>query len=366
MPGINDPKPVANRMGANPTSPVSRDLAAAGGPSSPPSPPIEAPLAPDSMALPAPSSAPSRLPLPATLATRPTSALPAPSAAIAGQPAAAVPSYRATFGHQSYVKDGRNPALLKLMSRAIAAHPQLADGPLGQGVSRGHVGPQEVRALQSFLRSKGYSVGPKGIDGKFGPDTHAALAGMLNGHPPTAAPRSTPGAAPLTGPKPVTRPAAVPSHGAVHGNQGELKVASHDAIAPPSGSPAHGTPDRFTAVYDVSAHTVYLPDGTKLEAHSGLGANRDNPASEKLRDRGTTPQALYKLSPRGALFHGVAALRLTPISGNTFGRNGFLAHTYMLKRRGDSNGCVVFRNYPAFLHAYLSGQIKRLEVVSHR
>jgi len=30
-------------------------------------------------------------------------------------------------------------------------------------------------------------------------------------------------------------------------------------------------PDSHTAVYDIAAHTVYLPNGTKLEAHSGLG-----------------------------------------------------------------------------------------------
>ncbi len=29
--------------------------------------------------------------------------------------------------------------------------------------------------------------------------------------------------------------------------------------------------DRTTAIYDISKHTVYMPDGTKLEAHSGLG-----------------------------------------------------------------------------------------------
>ena len=29
--------------------------------------------------------------------------------------------------------------------------------------------------------------------------------------------------------------------------------------------------DRWTAVYDVAARTVYMPNGTRLEAHSGLG-----------------------------------------------------------------------------------------------
>ena len=42
------------------------------------------------------------------------------------------------------------------------------------------------------------------------------------------------------------------------------------------GSPPY---DRQTAVYDISAHTVYLPDGTRLEAHSGLGSKIDDPRS---------------------------------------------------------------------------------------
>jgi hypothetical protein len=123
--------------------------------------------------------------------------------------------------------------------------------------------------------------------------------------------------------------------------------------------------DRYTAVYDISARTVYLPDGTKLEAHSGLGDRLDNPSFVHERMRGPTPPALYALTPREALFHGVAALRLTPISGSVFGRAGLLAHTYMLGPRGDSNGCVSFRDYQAFLRAYQSGQVKRLAVVAH-
>jgi len=123
--------------------------------------------------------------------------------------------------------------------------------------------------------------------------------------------------------------------------------------------------DRYTAVYDISARTVYLPDGTKLEAHSGLGDRLDNPSYVHERMRGPTPPALYSLTPREALFHGVAALRLTPISGSVFGRAGLLAHTYMLGPRGDSNGCVSFRDYQAFLRAYQSGQVKRLAVVAH-
>jgi hypothetical protein len=124
--------------------------------------------------------------------------------------------------------------------------------------------------------------------------------------------------------------------------------------------------DQFTAVYDINARTVYLPDGTRLEAHSGLGSRLDNPAFVHERMHGPTPPALYSLTPREALFHGVPALRLTPISGQVFGRAGLLAHTFMLGPNGDSNGCVSFRDYYAFLRAFQSGQVKRLMVVAHR
>jgi len=124
--------------------------------------------------------------------------------------------------------------------------------------------------------------------------------------------------------------------------------------------------DRSTAVYDISAHAVYLPDGTKLEAHSGLGSRLDDPSSANIRMRGVTPPHIYELTPREALFHGVPALRLTPIGGEDaiYGRSGLLAHTYMLGPNGDSNGCVSFKDYNAFLNAYRNQGIKRLAVVT--
>lgn len=122
--------------------------------------------------------------------------------------------------------------------------------------------------------------------------------------------------------------------------------------------------DQFTAVYDISAHTVYLPNGTRLEAHSGLGSMLDDPRSVTQKMRGATPPTVYALTPREQLFHGVQALRLTPLGGNVYGRAGLLAHTFMLGPNGDSNGCVSFRNYQAFLQAYQNGEIRRLAVVA--
>jgi hypothetical protein len=124
--------------------------------------------------------------------------------------------------------------------------------------------------------------------------------------------------------------------------------------------------DRQTAVYDITARTVYLPDGTRLEAHSGLGAKLDDPRYVHVRMHGATPPHLYDLEPREALFHGVPALRLKPVGGEgaIFGRSGLLAHTYMLGPNGDSNGCVSFKDYYAFLNAYRNRGIKRLAVVA--
>ncbi len=124
--------------------------------------------------------------------------------------------------------------------------------------------------------------------------------------------------------------------------------------------------DRSTAVYDISAHTVYLPDGSKLEAHSGLGSKLDDPSSAKIRMHGVTPPHIYELTPREALFHGVPALRLNPIGGEDaiYGRSGLLAHSFMLGPNGDSNGCVSFRDYNAFLNAYRNQGIKKLAVVT--
>jgi hypothetical protein len=125
--------------------------------------------------------------------------------------------------------------------------------------------------------------------------------------------------------------------------------------------------DGRTAIYDISAHTVYLPNGEQLEAHSGLGNRIDNPSSVNEKDRGATPPHVYDLSLRGQLFHGVQALRLTPVGGgNMYGRVGLLAHTYMLGPSGQSNGCVSFRDYRRFLQAYQSGAVTHLVVVAHR
>ena len=121
--------------------------------------------------------------------------------------------------------------------------------------------------------------------------------------------------------------------------------------------------DNETAVYDISAHMVYLPNGAKLEAHSGLGGTRDDPAHVSEHSVGATPPAVYELKPREQLFHGIQALRMNPVEGSALGRTGLLVHPYMLGPNGDSNGCVSVRDYDRFLAAYQHGDFKRLAVV---
>jgi hypothetical protein len=124
--------------------------------------------------------------------------------------------------------------------------------------------------------------------------------------------------------------------------------------------------DGHTAVYDIEGHLVYLPNGEKLEAHSGMGEWLDDVRYVKEKDRGPTPPNVYRLALRKSLFHGVQAVQLNPVDGaKMYGRDGMLAHPYMLGPDGQSNGCVSLQDYPKFLETFLRGEIDRLIVVPH-
>lgn len=123
--------------------------------------------------------------------------------------------------------------------------------------------------------------------------------------------------------------------------------------------------DRRTAIYDITARTVYLPNGERLEAHSGYGRYMDDPRYVKLKNRGPTPPNVYKLTLRESLFHGVQALRMIPEDEDAmYGRDGILTHSYLLGSSGQSHGCVSFKDYPRFIRAFLRGEFDRIEVVA--
>ena len=143
----------------------------------------------------------------------------------------------------------------------------------------------------------------------------------------------------------------------------EKRAAPQVTPAAPQGA----LPDSVsrTAVYDITNSVVFLPNGQKLEAHSGLYDKMDNPRHIKVRMRGPTPPNVYVLTEREQLFHGVRAIRLNPVDRDKmYGRDGMLAHTYMLGPNGQSNGCVSFKNYDKFLEAFLDGKVDKLVVVA--
>lgn len=124
-------------------------------------------------------------------------------------------------------------------------------------------------------------------------------------------------------------------------------------------------PGAGTAIYDISAGVVHMPDGSKLEAHSGIGKMVDNPRYVHVKMNGPTPPNVYKLSMREKRFYGVEALRMTPVGkAKMHGRDGILAHSYLLRNgKAQSHGCVAFKDYARFLKAYKAGKVTQLIVV---
>ena len=170
----------------------------------------------------------------------------------------------------------------------------------------------------------------------------------------------------------VVAPQTTGSIGAATNAVAAIAPAVPAPVAKPAGpalayaSPDMPMRDNHTAIYDIVAHTVYMPDGERLEAHSGLGHMLDDPHYASAKARGPTPPNVYDLTLRDGLFHGVQALRLNPVTGSKmYGRDGILAHTYMLGPSGASFGCVSFKHYDSFLQAFRRGEVNRILVVPH-
>jgi len=150
-------------------------------------------------------------------------------------------------------------------------------------------------------------------------------------------------------------------HDAARQDAAPRDVAPKDATK--DANPLNNDASR-TAVYDISAHIVYMPNGDRLEAHSGLGEYMDDVRSVNLKHYGPTPPNVYELRMREASFHGVQAIRLNPVDGSQmYGRDGILAHPFMLGPNGQSNGCVSFKDYDAFLKAFQRGEVTKMVVV---
>jgi hypothetical protein len=199
-------------------------------------------------------------------------------------------------------------------------------------------------AVAAALPEAGESaVADPDITGSLGPASSASTTLQLAAAPAPISPIVD--APPLPRARPLL--ASLPPGGA-------LEVAPGEDAYPPR-----------TAIYDISAQTVYLPNGEQLEAHSGYGDLMDDPRYVSRKNKGATPPNVYKLRLRESLFHGVQAIRLTPVNeAAMFGRDGILAHSYLLGPNGQSNGCVSIKDYDRFLRAYLDGGFDRMIVVA--
>jgi type VI secretion system (T6SS) effector TldE1-like protein len=161
-------------------------------------------------------------------------------------------------------------------------------------------------------------------------------------------------------PSPATLAYAAP------GNPDDTENGAFSGIGKLFNGSKNGMPSaaRGIAVYDISAAVVHMPDGTKLEAHSGIGHRKDNPKHAYVRNLGPTPPNIYKLRMRERLFHGVEAIRMLPHDQAAMkGRDGMLAHTPLLRRSNGSHGCVAFKHYAKFLKAFKAGKVKTMIVV---
>jgi len=173
-------------------------------------------------------------------------------------------------------------------------------------------------------------------------------------------------AAKIPGKAPAKPPRQLTPHDKLYGPVRLASLTPPDSIRDDSSGVPRAPYDRRTAVYVITSKKLYMPDGSEFEAHSGLGSRLDDPRFVSERMRGATPPHVYDLSIRESLFHGVEALRLTPIGDEReiFNRDGLLAHPYMLGPRGESNGCVSVKDYDEFLDAFKAGKISRLAVIA--
>jgi hypothetical protein len=145
---------------------------------------------------------------------------------------------------------------------------------------------------------------------------------------------------------------------------GELGILDRLFADPDRAAKAVLAANPKTVLYDITKRAVYMPDGEKLEAHSGFGPFMDDTDSMHRKDVGVTPPNVYAVSFREKPFHGVRALRMKPVGGaNMYGRDGILAHSFLLGEAGASNGCISVRDYDKFLQAYEDGKFDRIIVL---
>ncbi len=95
--------------------------------------------------------------------------------------------------------------------------------------------------------------------------------------------------------------------------------------------------------YDIKTGALSL-NGFIAHGYSGAGADKNNPASQDIHDRGPIPVGHYTIGPPvNTDAHGPFVLGLTPAPSNHMaGRGSFLIHGDSLLEPGTaSKGCII-------------------------
>jgi hypothetical protein len=235
----------------------------------------------------------------------------------------------------------------------------------GRLVPAGAAAPADQATASGLMLARHFSSSPIRIAAA-APPIRVAPTIVVPAPPPPLSAATASAAIPVPAPRLARPTVAAATEAAVASIEPPLQAALPPAVrVGPLAGPVLSPTERV-AIYDISAATVYMPNGERLEAHSGLGPMVDNPRYADRRNIGPTPPNTYDLVRLEGRFHGVEALRMVPLDGSrTFGRDGFLTHTYMLRGHpAQSNGCVVFKDYDRFLAAFKRGNVRRLVVVA--
>ena len=117
---------------------------------------------------------------------------------------------------------------------------------------------------------------------------------------------------------------------------------------------------------NLGAHRLSVPTANSSRRIRGCGDQMDDPRHVNGQDARGVRRRTSRSDHAGIAFSRRRGDPAQPASTKTemFGRDGILAHTYMLGPNGQSNGCVSFKNYAAFLRAFQTGDIDRLVVVA--
>ena len=97
-------------------------------------------------------------------------------------------------------------------------------------------------------------------------------------------------------------------------------------------------------IYSQTTGLMTLNSKPLAEGWAGKGDSKNNPKAQEIHDEGPLPRGLYEIGEWGLHDVGPMSARLTQVSGDTFGRDGFYIHGPAQDPAHygqESKGCIV-------------------------